>query len=236
MGCGVRRRRENHGFVLTYVTGEGTIVLRMETLLQNNNLSATLFGKTRRAVLSLLYSHTDESFYLREIARVAAVGLGAVQREVKHLSDSGIINRTVRGNQVYYQANPHCPIFQELKNLVIKTAGVGDVLRAALAPLAARIGVALIYGSLARGKESRASDVDLLVVGHVTFSEVASALGEAQDTLGREINPTVYPPNEFRSKLREGHHFLTSVSKEPRIFLIGGEHELERLAEKRLAG
>jgi predicted nucleotidyltransferase len=199
-------------------------------------LSSSLFGKTRRAVLSLLYSHTDESFYLREIARVAGLGLGAVQRELKRLSGTGIIRRTVRGNQVYYQADPDCPIFEELKNLVIKTAGVGDVLRAALAPLADRIEVALIYGSFARGEEHRGSDVDLLVVGDVTFSEVASALAEAQDTLSREINPTVYPPGEFQSKLREGHHFLTSLSKEPRIFLIGGEHELERLAEKRLVG
>ena len=77
--------------------------------------------------------------------------------------------------------------------------------------------------------------MDLLLVGDVTFSEVTSALGEAQDILGREINPAVYPPREFQSKLREGHHFLTSVSKEPRIFLIGGEHDLERLAQKRLA-
>jgi predicted nucleotidyltransferase len=200
-----------------------------------NSPSLSLFGKTRRAVLSLLYSHTDESFYLREIARAAGVGLGAVQRELKHLSDSGILRRTVRGNQVHYQSNPDCPIFQDLKNLVIKTAGVGDVLRAALAPLADRIELALIYGSFARGEQQRGSDVDLLIVGDVTFSEITSALGEAQDTLGREINPTVYPPGEFQSKLTGGHHFLTSVSKEPRIFLIGGEHELERLAQKRLA-
>lgn len=201
-----------------------------------DNLSAALFGKTRRAVLSLLYSHTDEAFYLREIARAAGGGLGAVQREVKRLSETGIIRRTVRGHQVYYQADPGCPIFQELKSLVIKTVGVGDVLRAALAPLADRIIVALIYGSFARGDEQRGSDVDLLVVADVTFAEIVSALGEAQETLGREINPTVYPPTEFQSKLGEGHHFLTSVSKEPRIFLIGGEHELERLAQKRLAG
>lgn len=184
----------------------------------------------------MLYGHTDQSFYLREIARAAGAGLGAVQRELKHLSDSGILRRTVRGNQVHYQANSECPIFEELKNLVIKTAGMGDVLRAALAPLADRIEIALVYGSFARGEEQRGSDVDLLIVGDVTFSEVTSALGEAQDTLGREINPTVYPPREFQSKLREGHHFLTSVSKEPRILLIGGEHEFERLAQKRLAG
>ena len=209
----------------------------MSTKLRSiNSLSSSLFGKTRRAVLSLLYSHTDESFYLREIARAAGVGLGPVQRELKRLSDSAIISRTVRGNQVYYQANPDCPIFQELRDLVIKTAGVGDVLRASLAPFANRIEVALIYGSFARGEEQRGSDVDLLIVGDLTFSEITSALGEAQDTLGREINPTVYPPREFQSKLRDGHHFLTSVSKEPRILLIGGEHELETLAEERLTG
>lgn len=235
MVCGVRRKNDNHGFFLTYVIILGTIVPKMDTFLQNDNLSGTLFGKTRRAVLSLLYSHTDESFYLREIARAAGVGLGAVQRELARLSDAGIIRRTVRGNQVYYRANPECPIFAELQSLVVKTAGVGDVLRAALTSLATRIQVALIYGSFARGKERRGSDVDLLVVGDVTFAEVVSALGEAQETLGREINPTVYPPAEFRSKLGEGHHFLTSVSKEPRIFLIGDEHELERLAKKRLA-
>ena len=154
----------------------------------------------------------------------------------KRLSDSGILRRTLRGNQVHYQANSDCPIFEELKNLVVKTAGVGDVLRVALAPLVNRIEVALIYGSFARGEQQRGSDVDLLIVGDVTFSEVTSALAEAQDILGREINPTVYPPREFQSKLREGHHFLTSVSKEPRIVLIGGEHDLERLAQKRMAG
>jgi len=220
--------------LLTPVTNMCTIVSNMGAGF--DNLSAALFGKTRRAVLSLLYSHTDEAFYLREIARAAGLGLGAVQREVKRLSETGIIRRTVRGHQVYYQADPGCPIFQELKSLVIKTVGVGDVLRAALAPLADRIVVALIYGSFARGDEQRGSDVDLLVVADVTFAEIVSALGGAQETLGREINPTVYPPTEFQSKLGEGHHFLTSVSKEPRIFLIGGEHELERLAQKRLAG
>ena len=107
-----------------------------------DNLSATLFGKTRRAVLALLYSHADESFYLRQIARTADVGMGAVQREVKKLSKAGIIRRTVRGRHVYYQANPECPIYAELKSLVIKTVGVGDVLRAALVPITDRITVA----------------------------------------------------------------------------------------------
>lgn len=104
------------------VTKKVTIVSKMSTPGNSSNLSATLFGKTRRAVLSLLYSHTDEAFYLRQIARAAGVGLGAVQRELRQLSDAGIIQRTVKGKQVYYQANPECPIFTELRGMVTEVA------------------------------------------------------------------------------------------------------------------
>ena len=196
-----------------------------------DNLSATLFGKTRRAVLALLYSHADESFYLRQIARTANVGMGAVQREVKKLSKAGIIRRTVRGRHVYYQANPECPIYAELKSLVIKTVGVGDVLRAALVPITDRINVAFLFGSLVRGGEGSRSDVDVMVVGDVTFTEVVLALSRIQETVQREINPIVYPPEEFRSKLAADHHFLTTTLVGSKFFLIGDEHELAKLAE-----
>jgi predicted nucleotidyltransferase len=207
----------------------------MSTLPEGDNLSKTLFSKTRRAVLSLLYSHVDDAYYLRQIVRSAGVGLGGVQRELKQLSDAGIIRRMVRGHQVYYQANPQCPVFAELKNLVLKTVGVGAALQAALAPLGDRIDVAFIYGSIARSEEHRDSDVDVLVVGKVTFAEIVSSLSEAQKAIGREINPTVYPPAEFRSKVAAGHHFLNTVLKGPLFFLIGDKHELARLAKKPLA-
>jgi predicted nucleotidyltransferase len=207
----------------------------MSTLPDNDNLSKTLFGKTRRAVLSLLYSHVDDAYYLRQIVREAGVGLGAVQRELKQLSDAGIIRRIVRGHQVYYQANLQCPVFAELKNLVLRTVGVGAALQAALAPLGDRIDVAFIYGSIARSEEHRDSDVDVLVVGKVTFAEIVSSLSEAQKAIGREINPTVYPPAEFRAKLAAGHHFLNTVLRGPMFFLIGDKRELARLAKKPLA-
>jgi predicted nucleotidyltransferase len=186
-------------------------------------------------VLALLYSHPDEEFYLRQMVRAIGTGLGATQREVKTLTDAGIIRRRVRGRQIYYQANPDCPIFSELRGMVVKTAGVADVLRTALAPLADRIEIAFIYGSVARGKERRGSDVDVLVVGDVTFAEVTATLGQAQEILKREVNPTVYPVAEFKSKLAANHHFIKSVMKEARIVLIGDERELARMAKKRLA-
>jgi len=208
----------------------------MSTFREYDNLSMTLFGKTRRAVLSLLYGHADESFYLRQIAPIARVGLGAAQREVKQLSDAGILHRVVRGRQVYYQANRHCPVFGELKSLVLKTAGAAAVLTSALAPLADHIRVAFIYGSTAHGEEQKGSDIDLLVVGEVTFGEVVSAIHGAQLTLNREINPTVYPPGEFQSKLEAGHHFVKTVSRGPMVFLIGDKREFAGLVKKRLAG
>lgn len=220
---------------MNIVTKKGTIVPKMSTLPENDILSAALFGKTRRAVLSLLYSHPDEAFYLRQLVRAAGVGSGAVQREVRRLYEAGIIRRMVRGRQVYYQANSECPVFVELRGLIVKTAGVGDVMRAAMASLADRISFAFIYGSVARGEEYRGSDLDVLVVGDVSFAEIVLAVGQSQEMLGRDINPTVYPSAEFRSKLATGHHFLETVLKETKIFLIGDENELARLAGKRLA-
>jgi len=109
------------------------------------------------------------------------------------------------------------------------------VLRSALKGLGDRVRLAFIYGSMATGKDKPASDLDLIVVGDLTFSELTSALHSAQEIIGREINPTVYPPSEFKKKLHMDHHFLTSVLKEPRIFLIGDDRELARLGQKRLA-
>ena len=206
----------------------------MSTAFTGSDLSAALFGQTRRAILALLYSHPDRSYYLRHLVRSAGVGLGAAQREVKRLTDAGIIRRTVSGNQVFYQANPECPVFGELKGLMVKTTGVADVLRAALAPLAAQIRLAFIFGSVAKLAQRNGSDVDVMVVGELTFGEIVSALGAAQETLAREINPTVYSPAEFRSKLKAGHHFVTAVIGGEKVFLIGDEHELARLGAKRL--
>jgi len=196
--------------------------------------SSSLFGKTRQAVLVLLYSHDRESFYLRQIVRAVSLGQGAVQRELAHLTAAGLLIRTRQGNQVYYQANRNAPVFAELKSLLVKTAGVADILRATLAASSGRIQVALLYGSVAAGTERTDSDIDLLVVGKISFGEIAEAVGAVQEKLQREINPSVYSAEEFRKKLLAGHHFLNAVLKGPKIFLIGDEHELKRVGSKRL--
>ena len=196
----------------------------------------SLFGHTRNALLAMLFGHSDESFYLRQMVREVGTGHGALQRELKHLTDMGLIVRRSQGNQVLYQANSQSPIFPEIKSLITKTVGIHDAIRSALAPLGPKIQIAFVYGSVARQEERADSDVDLMVLGNAAFSAVVSALSPAQKMLGREINPAVFPVSEFQSKLAARNHFLRSLMTEKRIFVLGSESELAKLAAKRLAG
>jgi predicted nucleotidyltransferase len=183
----------------------------MSTQLLPDPIASTLFSKTRKAVFGLLYGHADETFYLRQIVDRTGLGIGQVQREVKQLSEAGIIRRETVGRHVYFQADPTCPIFDELRSIVTKTVGAAAVLRQALHSVRDRIVVAFIYGSVARAQEKHESDLDLMVIGDVTFSEVAEAIRDAEVQLRRAINPTVYPLREFRTKLTAGHQFLKTV-------------------------
>lgn len=198
--------------------------------------AAALFGATRQAVLGLLFGHADQRFYQRQIIRMIGLGSGAVQRDLGQLTGAGILTRTVEGRQTYYQANRQCPVFDELRGLIRKTFGMAGVLRSALGPLASRIQLAFIYGSMATGRETAASDVDLMVVGEqISLHDVVTVLAEAQRHLGREVNPSVYRTEEFCRKLAGGQHFLSSIMAGPKVFLIGDENELTRLAETRVA-
>lgn len=213
----------------------GTIAPEMSAMGRPTSLGTLLFGKTRRAVLALTFGRPEDAFYVRQVARYAATGNSMVQRELEQLAAVGILTRRPSGRQVYYQANPDCPIFQELRTLIVKTAGVAEVLREALLPLADHIQTAFLYGSFAAERQGSRSDVDVMVIGDVTLSKVVEALAPAQERLGREINPTIYPLKEFRAKAAAGHAFVAAVIRGPKIFLIGDVHELEGLVEKRVA-
>lgn len=193
-------------------------------------LSDTLFGRTRGAVLSILYGHVGESFYLRQLARRTDIALGPVQREVRQLVDAGLVTRKIVGGRTLYGANQESPVFPEIKSLVTKTVGMHDVLSIALDPLRKKINLAFVYGSVARSSETEQSDIDLMVVGRVDFGIVVSKLSEAQKTLNREINPTVYSVKEFRDKMRG--NFLKTVLSERRLFIIGDEDVLRELGQK----
>ena len=207
-----------------------TIVLNMSTDIVDGTLSI-LFGKSRRNLLSLLFMRPGESFYLRQIQRLTGISAGAIQREINQLVKAGIIVRIVKDRRITYKANEKNPVFAEIKSIVIKTVGLGDALKKALAPLADQIRIALIYGSFAGGQPGEDSDVDIFIIGSVPFRQIVEALQETQEVIGREINPTVYPIEEFRNKVKESRHFIRSILEGPVIFLIGDHDGIRKLAE-----
>jgi predicted nucleotidyltransferase len=178
-----------------------------------------------------LFSRPEQSFYLRQVARLSGSALGATQRELKGLAAAGIVTRRVEGRRVYFQADPRCPVFRELKELMDKTAGAREALSAVLAPLAERIRLALIFGPLAAGRGGRQSDVPLLIVGDPPAAEIDSILGRARSALGRKIKPVIYSPDDFIAKA-DGF-FIGRLIKGPNIFVIGNDEELKGLVRKR---
>jgi predicted nucleotidyltransferase len=191
------------------------------------NLGDVLFGKTQRRVLGLLFGDAERSYFANEIVRLAASGTGAVHRELAALEAAGLISATRVGNQKHYRANRASPIFEELRGIVVKTFGVAGVLREALAPLAAKIPAAFIYGSLAKGTDTAASDIDLMIISdEVSYSQVLEAGAQAERRLGRKVNPTVYSPAELRKRLDDGSAFASRVIAQPKIFVIGSEDAL----------
>jgi predicted nucleotidyltransferase len=196
------------------------------------SLAEALFSKSRRAILGLMFRSSHQRFYLREIVDKTGLGVGNVQRELDRLSRAGILRRTHEGRHVYFQANEQCPVFQDLRSIVTKTIGAVDVLRQALAEQTRKIRVAFVFGSVARQQDQADSDLDLMIVGEVQFAEVARALRTAEADLGRETNATVYPTHEFVTKLRDGNHFLQTVVKQPKMFVVGDDRELTKLLEQ----
>lgn len=182
-------------------------------------------------MLGWLFSHPDERYFVRQLTNLLREDSTNVSRELSRLEKTGILVSTTEGRQKYYQANRQSPLFDELHGLIIKTAGVADVLRSALLIAQKQIKVAFIFGSIASGNERKRSDIDVMVVGRIPFEEVISLLSPAEEKLRREVNPVVYPVAEFKRKVMEDHHFVKTVLNSEKVFLIGDEDELARLVK-----
>lgn len=194
-----------------------------------NSLSSLLFGQTRGRILSALYDKPESEFFVRQLARQINGSVGTVQRELATLTDAGLILREDREHQVFYRANRENPVFSELRSLLAKTTGVFHLLDTALAPLAASVEFAFVYGSFARGEETAKSDIDLMVVGDVTLDQMLDQLTSAERELKRPINPTVYAGMDVREKLKSNNHFLKAIQGAPLHFLIGNENEFRQI-------
>ena len=194
-------------------------------------LNKLFSSKTRVEILKLFLFNTNNSFYQRQISNLTAQSIRGVQREVDKLNRIGLIERSSQGNRIYYKVNKKCPIVEDLKNIFFKSVGIAEVLRDNFKEKG--IKVAFIYGSYAKGEESLLSDIDLMVIGDISSKELSSVLSKPKQELMREINYVVFSLNEFINKAMQKDHFINSVLKDKKIYIIGSEDELKGLIKSR---
>ena len=188
------------------------------------SLADALFPSTRQRVLATLFGRPGRSFYAAEVIALARAGSGSVQRELADMTQVGLLTCTKVGHQKHYQANTASPVFNELCSLVLKTVGLADALRQALAPLANQISMAFVFGSMAKAQDSAHSDVDVLLVSNtLSYGDVFVALEPASQALSRSINPALYTEADFKARKLSDNAFITRVMQQPKIWLIGQE-------------
>jgi predicted nucleotidyltransferase len=192
-----------------------------------------MFGAYRRRLLALLLLRPDEGFHVREISRMAGIPAGSIHRELKEMAQAGLLMRERVGNQVFYQANRACPIYEELAAIFRKTVGLANILREALRDVSDKIDIAFAFGSMASGRQTPASDLDVMVLGDLALIAVVKALSPLQQELGREINPVAMTTGRFVSQLEKQEHFAMRVVDEAKIFVIGDEGEFAKLVKDR---
>ena len=196
--------------------------------MRNSRSLDALLPKTRQGILAATLVRPDKAWYVAELARWIGVPSSSLQRELRDLTEAKILKAHRQGRMAYYQANPESPLFHDLRGLLLKTAGLADVLRDALKPLHPRLRIVFVYGSIASGTERHDSDIDLMLIGAVTPMDLALPLRRARELLGREIVPMVYAPAEFEKKAKD--HFLRRILEKPMLFVMGDRDELGTLA------
>ena len=195
-----------------------------------------MFSPYRRQVLAVLFLRPDEQFHVRQLARMTGVSAGSLHRELKAMAESGLLLRENIGNQVFYRANTECSIYEELASIFRKTVGLTSLLQDALSDLGDKIEVAFVFGSMASGRQTAGSDLDICVLGEVSLREIVKALSPVQETLQREINPVVMTPKKFSDQSRKKDRFVTRVLSEPMLFVKATRNELAELVEDRATG
>ncbi len=187
-----------------------------------SSIGDALFTKTQQKVLGLLFGKPDKSFYTNEIMRWASMGRGTVGRELERLVGAGLLTVTKEGNQNHYQANINSPVYTELVGIVKKTFGVSDEIKEALKAIDDNIELAFIYGSIAKGTDSKSSDIDLMLVGEgLHYGDIMEVLLPFEESLQRTINPTIYTKSDFEKKIKEGNTFILRVLEQPTILIKG---------------
>jgi predicted nucleotidyltransferase len=198
--------------------------------IQNDPILEALFtSQARVEILKLLFLISSNRHYLREIATLTKQPVRAVQRELARLEAAGLVQSWTEGNRKYFQADRDLSVFPEIRALLMKTAGMKELVQQHLLEAVDSIQIAFLFGSYASGKETPFSDIDLMVIGEITSRSLANVLAPAREILGREINPVILDIRELQQKFIDNDPFIQSVLREPKIFLIGDEDELRQI-------
>jgi len=195
-------------------------------------LNELFSSRARVEILKLFLFNPENSFYQRQISTLTRQSIRGVQREAERLEKIGLIEKSIQGNRIYYKVNKKCPIFEELKRILFKSVGIAEVLKENLKK-SDNIKIAFIYGSYAKAEENLLSDIDLLIIGSINSKELSSLLSKPKRELSREINYAVFPLQEFRKKVRQKDHFLNTILKEKKIFIIGDENQVKAITKSR---
>ncbi len=206
----------------------GTIIPKMGTKTSSGGLASALFSRVQLSVLTVLIGHPDKEYLLTEVIGLVGSGRGAVQRELEKLTKAGIVNLSIAGNRRIYKANKKSPIFRELHQMILKTAGLIEPLRNSLKRYRSKISAAFVYGSVAKGLDTAKSDIDLMIIGRgITYGDIYAALRKAEKKLLRPVNPSLMTPDEWKEKLSSKNAFVTKVYEQPKLFVLGTGNELE---------
>ena len=181
--------------------------------------SLLLGPDARRAIFAQTFLDPGREFHLRELVRLTGFAPRSVQTEVDQLVSAGLLAERRSGNRRYLRANDRHPLFQAIRDIVLKTEGLADVLRESLGD--SGIDFAVVFGSIASHRDAAGSDVDLLIVGPIGLREAVARLRPAQDHLGREINPIVWSRAEVERRREAGDPLLRRVLEGPLILVHG---------------
>jgi len=193
-----------------------------------NILAELLSSKIRAEIFRIFFGVRDDELHMREIERRSGFTTGTVQQELKKLHRLGLIKKRRDGNRLYYQANKEHPLYSDIRNIILKTIGLVDIIQDKLKQ-ARDIKIAFVFGSIARHDEKAQSDVDLMIIGKLGLRKVIALLSGISEKIGREINPHVMTVDEYRRRASQGEHFISRILQEPKIFIVGNENELKEM-------
>src|SRR5262245_12975662 len=194
-----------------------------------DTLVELLSSRVKAEIFRLLFGAARRELHGRELERQSGLADATVRQELKRLTRIGVVESRQDGNRTYYRANTQHPLYADIRNLVLKTSGLADVLREALNDGGIRL--AFVFGSIANATENAHSDLDLLVIGTISLRQLGRRLSGIAAKIGREVNPHIFTEEEFKRRMKTGDHFITSVLAAPRLFVIGSEDELKTMGQ-----